>query len=562
MSDKTPQKKVIIEIADYIFANPDKNREAVLSYFVTRCRKNRRTVERYVKQAKEHNKTRIQLQEKAKDEILVAVAKESFKTKVASREQVLEKLTKLMEEAKKEDNQIRAITVMAGMQGWNAPIKSEVNVNQQQSISLMLLEKQMDAFEVLVKPKPEHANISELLYGGGAGGGKSMLGCFWLLWQAVHCHGTRWVMGRNTLKTLKETTLNSFFEAARICGNLKYDYVENKGIRFPNGSEILLKDLAYYPSDPEFSELGSLEITGAFVDECDQITEKAWNVLKSRIRYKLDDHGLTPKILGTCNPSRNWVFTRFYEPFIEGKLPENRMFIQSLLRDNSKISKHYEKNLDELDEMQRKRLKDGDWYYIDMSDKWAYAFKKDKHVGKTELNPSETVYLSFDFNRNPITCLVSQHYDNHFYGIEQIEIDNCTIYRLCEVIKERYPGCFFLVTGDVSGKNVSTVSSLNNFDVIKMSLDLTRNQMQYSGQNPPLAQNRILVNAMLERYPMVFDADKCGPLIRDFEIVKSDNDGKPVKLNRNDPAQRADSLDCFRYTLNRYFGNFLKYLAE
>jgi hypothetical protein len=156
---------------------------------------------------------------------------------------------------------------------------------------------------------------------------------------------------------------------------------------------------------------------------------------------------------------------------------------------------------------------------------------------------------------------VSQHYDNRFYGIEQIEIDNCTIYRLCDVIRERYPDCFFIVTGDVSGKSSSTLSQLNNFDVIKMSLGLTRNQMQYSGANPPLAQSRILVNAMLERYPMTFDADRCAPLIRDFEIVRSDSEGKPIKANRNDPAQRADCLDCFRYCLDRFFGNFMKYLA-
>jgi hypothetical protein len=422
-----------------------------------------------------------------------------------------------------------------------------------------LLPKQTFAFDVLTEP--EYAQVAELLYGGGAGGGKSILGCVWLISQSLQYPGTRWVMGRNVLKTLKETTLNSFFFITKE-GGVSYDYVENKGIRFSNGSEILLKDLAYYPSDPEFAELGSLEITGAFVDECDQISEKAWNILKSRIRYRLDEYNLTPKILGTCNPSRNWVFSRFYEPYKDGTLPKNRMFIQSLVTDNYKISKHYVNNLDDLDELSRERLKKGNWDYLDITDKWAYSFRSEKHVGTTSLNRSETVYLSFDFNRNPITCLVSQHCDNHFYGIEQIEINDCTIYRLCDAIKEKYPGCFFLVTGDVSGKSATTVSQLNNFDVIKLSLGLSRNQMQYSGANPPLAENRQLVNAMLERYPMTFDRQKCAPLIRDFESVKSDNEGKPIKLNRNDPAQRADCLDTFRYTLHRWFSNYLKVFAS
>jgi hypothetical protein len=237
------------------------------------------------------------------------------------------------------------------------------------------------------------------------------------------------------------------------------------------------------------------------------------------------------------------------------------MFIQSLVGHNAKISRHYVNNLNKLDELSRERLLKGNWDFLDITDKWAYAFRRDKHLGKTELNRKETVFLSFDFNRNPITCLVSQHYDNHFYGIEQIEIDNCTIYRLCDEIKAKYPDCFFWVTGDVSGKAGTTVSELNNFDVIRISLGLARPQMQYSGANPPLAQSRQLVNAMLERYPMTFDPVKCAALVRDFESVKSDTEGKPIKHDRNDPAQRADCLDTFRYTIHRWFSHFLKFFA-
>lgn len=424
---------------------------------------------------------------------------------------------------------------------------------------ISLLPKQSKAFRILTEPK--YAHVNELLFGGGSGGGKSLLLCVWLISQCLKYPETRWVMGRQSLKDLKETTLRTFFDVASMI-HLQYDYHENRGIKFPNGSEILTKDLGHYPSDPEYSTLGSLEITGAAVDECNQITEKCWNILKSRIRYRLDENGISPKILGTCNPDRNWVYARFYEPFSEGTLPENRMFLQSLLKDNPYISTHYEKTLDDLDEMSRKRLKHGDWDYVDMTNKWAYAFNREKHLGKTFLNKGEHVYLSFDFNRNPMTCFVAQHYHYHIYGIEQIEIDDCTINGMCEYIKKNYHGCFFYVTGDVSGSHNTVASRLTSFDVIRQSLRLHPNQMNYSGVNPPLAESRILVNAMLEKYPMIFDTDKCAPLIRDFELVKSDSEGKPIKKDRTDIAQRADNLDCFRYLLHRYFSDYLKILAR
>ena len=203
----------------------------------------------------------------------------------------------------------------------------------------------------------------------GAGGAKSVLGCYWLGKMCLKYPGTRWVMGRAFLKTLKETTLNSFFWVMNQQGlksGIHYRFnAQSNIVSFPNGSEILLKDLFLYPSDPNFDELGSLEITGAFVDECNQVVEKAWNILKSRIRYRLDEYGLTPKILGTCNPSKNWVYSTFYKPDKDGTLPPNKRFIQSLLTDNPYISRHYRDNLLSLDKDSKERLLFGNWEYSD-----------------------------------------------------------------------------------------------------------------------------------------------------------------------------------------------------
>jgi hypothetical protein len=229
---------------------------------------------------------------------------------------------------------------------------------------MVLSEKQSTALLLLQDQK-----TTEVIFGGGAGGGKSILGCYWILKSSLKYPGTRYVIGRSSLKTLKETTLNSFFFVCNIQGikpgvHFKYNEVRSI-ISFNNGSEILLKDLGYYPSDPNFDELGSLEITGAFVDECNQIIEKAWLVLKSRIRYRLDEYGLVPKVLGTCNPAKNWVYMQFYGPATRKELAPHRAFIQSLIDDNPEISKHYRENLLTLDRASKERLLYGNWNYDD-----------------------------------------------------------------------------------------------------------------------------------------------------------------------------------------------------
>jgi transposase len=47
--------KQIIEIADYLYRYPTKKMSEVLSYYVGKCRKNSRTIERYIRKAKEYN---------------------------------------------------------------------------------------------------------------------------------------------------------------------------------------------------------------------------------------------------------------------------------------------------------------------------------------------------------------------------------------------------------------------------------------------------------------------------------------------------------------------------
>ncbi|GHE34833.1 phage terminase large subunit [Sphingobacterium griseoflavum] len=223
-------------------------------------------------------------------------------------------------------------------------------------------------------PKQEHAVwylnddiTNELLYGGAAGGGKSALGCMWLIEQCQKYAGSRWLMGRSKLKTLKETTLNTFFDiSAKLGVSDQFTYNEkDSAIYWHNGSEIILKDLFLYPSDKNFDSLGSLEITGAFIDECNQIVYKAWQIVKSRIRYKLNEFGLMPKMMGSCNPAKNWVYSKFYHPSRKKELPSNRKFIQALPTDNPNLPKSYLQSLLELDENSKQRLYYGNWEYDD-----------------------------------------------------------------------------------------------------------------------------------------------------------------------------------------------------
>lgn len=259
-------------------------------------------------------------------------------------------------------------------------------------------ERQALAFNLLWS-----SEITDLLFGGGAGGGKTDFGCGCIILASLKYEGSRWVIARETLKRLKETTLVTFFIVAKRWGlvngvHFKYNKLDNI-ITFWNGSEVLLKELKYKPSDPNFDDLGSLEITGGFIDEANQIVFKAYEVLRSRCRFRLDDYGIKPKMLMSCNPAKNWVKGEFFKPWKDGKLPEYRAFVQALVHDNPFITKTYVENLQRIRDVNiRARLLDGDWDFEDDPSAW-FDYDTIMDLFTNKAAPSNDRYVTGDVSR-------------------------------------------------------------------------------------------------------------------------------------------------------------------
>ncbi len=208
------------------------------------------------------------------------------------------------------------------------------------------------------------------VFGGGAGGGKSWLGCEWLLTNCYFYPGSKWFIGREELKRLMQST---FVTWSKVCAhhqipkddwslNGQYNYIQ-----FKNGSRIDLLDLKYLPTDELYERFGSLEYTGGWIEEAGEVEFKAFDVLKTRVgRHLNDQFGLIGKILITCNPKKNWLYQIVYKPWKNGTLPPEYAFIQSLYGDNPHTADSYGKDLEQISDLSTKqRLKFGNWEYDD-----------------------------------------------------------------------------------------------------------------------------------------------------------------------------------------------------
>lgn len=261
--------------------------------------------------------------------------------------------------------------------------------------------KQLEALNILTDKETEH-----LVFGGGAGGGKTYLGCIWQAFSCMAYEDVRYFVARKTLKIAKRTVLKSFFKLAKLHNLVKdvdYTWQEQKAvIYFPKTeSEIQLLEVKFNPSDPLFEDLGSEEFTGGWFEEGGEIVFGAFDTGKTRVgRQNNDLHGLAPKILTTCNPKKNWLYRTVYKPFVEGVLEKTTKFIQSLVGDNPKIDSNYAKNLGAIkDPVKRQRLKDGIWEYDDSEDSLITYEEIQGIFQNTVAEPSTKRFITCDVAR-------------------------------------------------------------------------------------------------------------------------------------------------------------------
>lgn len=233
-----------------------------------------------------------------------------------------------------------------------------------------------------------------------------------------------------------------------------------------------------------------------------------------------------------------------------------------------------------IDEYESLRTKDensynvnvlGEWGVRDKNKKFAWAFSKDKHVRDfvpalmesfgTPYNPNRVVWLSFDFNVNPITCTCMQHHNDTVFVFKCFKLANSNTYALCDHIRAYFkPGTVFKVTGDATGANRNTLSvdNLHNYQIIQKKLGLSTQQLVVPAKNPDIEKNQVLMNSILANYQVWIQPGEgyADPLLYDLTYVEMDANKKMVK-DRSTDKKNADFIDTFRYFLNIEFHDFL-----
>lgn len=207
---------------------------------------------------------------------------------------------------------------------------------------------------------------TDIVYGGSKGSGKSYLGVSLIFGDAFLYPGTSYFIARKSLTNIRKFTIPSIHEVFGHWGirqeQWKYNGQDNY-YELSNGSRVYLLDAKYLPSDPEYYRFGSMQMTRGWIEEAGEFEEAAKNNLSASIgRWKNGDYNLTPKLLQTCNPAKNYLYRDYYIPQKNGTIDQWKRFIQALPQDNKQLPDGYLENLERsLSPSERERLLNGNW---------------------------------------------------------------------------------------------------------------------------------------------------------------------------------------------------------
>lgn len=232
----------------------------------------------------------------------------------------------------------------------------------------------------------------DVLFGGAAGGSKSLSLFMYALRACVRYPGLQAFWFRRTFPELQQSVLRTL---------MRYQYAKALNARWNEGKYELkingsILTFGHAKNAQEASALLSAEINLLIIDERTTLPPDVVDLLYTRVRSGVESVPCLGIRSGT-NPGdigHSRVLADYIEPTGHGEREINpdangrrRMFIQSRLADTPQLGEEYRRNLAGMPEKLRKAYLDGDWSVFagQVFDEWRY----ERHVMRPFEIPAE-----------------------------------------------------------------------------------------------------------------------------------------------------------------------------
>jgi hypothetical protein len=416
-----------------------------------------------------------------------------------------------------------------------------------------------------------------IIMGGAVRGGKSfgIGGTLFTLQHDEYPH-SRSIVVRDTLQTLRNTTLPTIeklmpaFRPKSFKGDPQFLW------KFQNNSSFQF--FAEQDStDPEHKRWDGLEVNYIWLEQVEGLTRKTFDKALERVgSYFIPKHLGTqppPIIFVSLNPTDDWPREVFYDPYINGTLPDDWLYIPANIFDNAGLEQSYIESLQTLkitNPIRYKRYVEGNW---DVREKtggeWYGSFDYGKHTGKAPFKPEllTDVHSSFDFNVVPYMSngnfqvdMVNSRLQIRFFKEYCLSAPDNRTDRVCQHLIRDYLGPYrksVTYHGDRQGENrIEGMGNVRRFDDVRATLKpyLHARSNQVNKAVVVNSMSRDFVNDLLAgHFPVdiLIDEDNCPNLIKDLATTKEGANGIHKEMGKDANGNRYEKnghcLSWFTY---------------
>lgn len=231
--------------------------------------------------------------------------------------------------------------------------------------------------------------------------GKTAAGCHEIKQLAIEYPGSRWIIGRKLLPSLRDSIWKDFLDM--IPPEMIASYNKTKlDLVLKNGSEFLGRPLY------DASVFKSYQIAGFLIEEADEIDKDIYDRLKDRLRQKLPN-GSRPRYTSTllCNPPEedHWIVELFLN-----QRPANHEVFTSTTFDNKKNlpEEYIPELLETYSAAMLERLLYGRIQRVHKGRPVFPQFTKELYVKPVVYDPTLPLVRGWDFGYNHPACVFMQ----------------------------------------------------------------------------------------------------------------------------------------------------------
>lgn len=354
---------------------------------------------------------------------------------------------------------------------------------QDPTSTITLLPKQAEFIEV---PNSDVVTEDYAIYQGGFGAGKTWAGCLLGILLCMQTPGLLMLSVANTYSQLEDTTIRMYRQLLDEMGfvygkDYKYWGATGKArIRFANDAEIIFKHA-------DKDAIRSITAGVIQVEEISQITKDQFLELTGRLRQP----GIKRRRLyGHTNPqpNRGWIHEIFVQnnpgllEAVNEKTGEKSVIqyrrVVAASTDNPYLPPGYLENLrHQFDEDYYKIYvlgQDGDYMAGLLTRNWTMANEEE-----VEYDPSYPIYLTCDFNVDPMCWLICQRVRGEYHFVDEIFVENTDTEECMDEFIDRYGDhrSGIIITGDAAGNQRRTEANRNartNYKIMLSALSNAR----------------------------------------------------------------------------------------